>query len=64
MNVVAHLLDHPRWPLLVYPSVLRAPAPEHFEALFNRNGWPAAWRNGVHPFHPFHPFHLFAAAPI
>ena len=54
MNVVAHLLDHPHWPLLVYPSVLQAPAPEDFEALFNRNRWPAAWRNGVHPFHHYH----------
>ena len=54
MNVVAHLLNHPRWPLLIYPQAVETIAPEAFEALFTRNGWPAAWRNGVHPFHHFH----------
>jgi uncharacterized protein YjlB len=60
LKVVAHLLaadsaipNHPRWPLLVYPSAL-APSPEAFEALFSKNKWPAAWRNGVHPFHHYH----------
>lgn len=53
MNVVAHLLNHPKWPLLVYPAAGRAD-PEYFEALFTRNRWPAAWRNGVFPFHHFH----------
>jgi len=59
--VVAHLLapsgpipNHPRWPLLVYPQALRNPRPEDFEALFTRNGWPAAWRDGVFPFHHYH----------
>ena len=54
MNVVTHLLNHPRWPLLVYPGALETVSPEAFEALFTRNKWPAAWRNGVHPFHHFH----------
>ena len=54
MNVVTHLLNHPRWPLLVYPGALESASPEAFEELFNRNKWPAAWRNGVHPFHHFH----------
>jgi uncharacterized protein YjlB len=54
MNVLAHLLDHPRWPLLVYPRVSTRPNPEFFEELFDRNRWPAAWRNGVFPFHHFH----------
>ena len=55
MNVVTHLLNHPRWPLLVYPGVATKDiTPEFFETLFDRNRWPAAWRNGVHPFHHFH----------
>ena len=55
MNVVTHLLNHPRWPLLVYPGVATHDiTPEFFETLFDRNRWPAAWRNGVHPFHHFH----------
>jgi uncharacterized protein YjlB len=61
MNVIAHLLaadgaipNHPRWPLLIYPGAVENPLPEAFEKLFNRNRWPAAWRNGVFPFHHYH----------
>jgi uncharacterized protein YjlB len=54
VNVVTHLLNHPRWPLLIYPGAVKEIAAETFEALFTRNQWPAAWRNGVHPFHHFH----------
>ena len=54
MKVITHLLDHPRWPLLVYPQVTTSPNAELFEELFTRNRWPAAWRNGVFPFHHFH----------
>jgi len=68
MRLLTHALapsgpipNHPRWPLLVYNgavalSGLKAgsdPAAA-FEALFTRNRWPAAWRNGVHPFHHYH----------
>jgi uncharacterized protein YjlB len=64
MKVLAHLLapdgpipNHPRWPLLVYPGAVAiegADPAAAFEALFARNHWPAAWRNGVHPFHHYH----------
>ena len=63
-DVIAHLLgtsgavpNHPRWPLLVYPGAVAiegADPAAAFEDLFDRNGWPAAWRNGVYPFHHFH----------
>lgn len=54
MDVIAHLLNHPRWPLLIYPGAVQPASAEAFETLFTRNRWPAAWRNGVHPFHHFH----------
>ena len=62
--MITHLLapgeavpNHPRWPLLVYPgavAIAGADPAAAFEDLFERNGWPAAWRNGVYPFHHFH----------
>jgi uncharacterized protein YjlB len=63
-QVIAHRLapgtqtpNHPRWPLLVYPAAVSITGPDPataFEALFDRNHWPCAWRNGVYPFHHFH----------
>ena len=63
-RVIAHRLapagdipNHPRWPLLVYPAAVPiegADPAAAFEALFDRNRWPAAWRNGVYPFQHFH----------
>ena len=64
MKPIAHMLapdgsipNHPRWPLLVYPGAVAIEGPDPataFEALFARNRWPSAWRNGVHPFHHYH----------
>ena len=63
-QVIAHRLasggavpNHPRWPLLLYPGAVAIEPPDPaaaFEALFDRNGWPAAWRNGIYSFHHFH----------
>jgi uncharacterized protein YjlB len=39
--------------MLVYRDAVAADA-EAIEALFARNGWPPAWRDGIHPFHRFH----------
>jgi len=64
LRVIAHRLaaggsvpNHPQWPLLVYPGAVEiagADPAAAFEGLFDGNRWPAAWRDGVHPFHHFH----------
>ena len=40
-------------PLLVYRGAVPSDAAA-IERVFAGNGWPPAWRNGVHPFHHFH----------
>ena len=49
--------NNPELPLLVYRQAVTLPEDDPaavFEALLTENGWPAAWRNGIHPFHHFH----------
>jgi len=49
--------NNPDCPLIVYAQAVPiggADPAVAFEALFDVNGWPPAWRNGVLPFHHFH----------
>jgi len=51
--------NNPRLPLVLYcqaVDVTRAADPAClFEALFAKNGWGAAWRNGIFGFRHYHP---------
>lgn len=50
--------NNPKWPLLLYRSVVRLPqafdSAAVFEELFERNGWADSWRNGIYDYVHYH----------
>ncbi len=49
--------SNPVLPALLYHNAARSGGQEtasRMEALFDKNGWPASWRNGVFRFHHYH----------
>lgn len=48
--------NNPSLPLVVYRGALPASGDRAAacERMFDENGWPGAWRNGIHPYHHYH----------
>ena len=49
--------NHPRWPMIVYAQAIAGALTKSenaFDELFERNGWPVAWHNGIYPFTHYH----------
>jgi uncharacterized protein YjlB len=50
--------NHPRWPLIVYKSVVHLPQSLDpatvFEQLFDSHGWGSSWRDGIYDYAHYH----------
>ncbi|WEQ53993.1 cupin [Komagataeibacter oboediens] len=49
--------NNPKLPVIIYRNVLPPSGDDPaavFEAMFQHNGWPPQWRNGVYSFHHYH----------
>src|SRR5271155_2299923 len=49
--------NNPRLPVIFYKNAIKVASGDPaslFEAVFQRNGWPPQWRNGVYDFHHYH----------
>jgi uncharacterized protein YjlB len=57
LNANGWVPNNPLLPVLAYRQAIAAVGADPaavFEAVFQRNGWPPRWRNGVYPFHHYH----------
>jgi uncharacterized protein YjlB len=50
--------NHPKWPLIIYKSVVRLPQfldpAAVFEELFDSRGWGNSWRDGIYDYAHYH----------